>query len=68
MPAAALVLTRVYIIVPDMVAMSANDWDDYHESIVTPNEDPDRDFGAYAIAARRRRHGVCPFGKTMATS
>lgn len=55
-------------IVPDMVAMSDNDWDDYRDSIVTPCENPDRDFGAYAVAARRRRRqGVCPINKATAT-
>ncbi|MGD0106123.1 MAG: DUF6065 family protein [Rhodopila sp.] len=49
-------------IVPNMGAMSIDDWSAYQDTIVTPNEDPDRPFGAYAAAARKRRRGACPFG------
>jgi hypothetical protein len=49
-------------IVPDMIAMSADDWTAYHDTIVQPSDDPDRPFGAYAVAARKRRQRrVCPF-------
>jgi hypothetical protein len=48
-------------IVPDMVGMTPDDWNAYRATIVTPGDDPDRPFGAYAVAARRRRQGVCPF-------
>jgi hypothetical protein len=48
-------------IVPDMASMSDADWNAYQTTIVTPNEDPDRAFGAYAVAARKRRQGACPF-------
>ena len=41
-------------LVDGMAAMSAADWADYETTIVTPNRDPDRRFGAYAVAARRR--------------
>ena len=34
-------------------------WDAYHASIVEPNSRPDRAFGAYAVAARKKRH-QCP--------
>jgi len=47
-------------IVPNMAAMSDDDWGAYYKTIVTPNDDQNRPFGAYAIAARRRRHGTCP--------
>jgi hypothetical protein len=42
--------------------MSANDWEDYRATIVTPNSDPDRPFGRYAVAARRAARGgtKCP--------
>ncbi len=48
--------------VPGMDGMTADDWRDYHDTIVVPNEDPDRPFGAYAKQARRRRKsaGRCP--------
>ena len=39
-------------------AMAASDWQDYHRSIVAPHEQPDRPFGAYATASRKRRR--CP--------
>ena len=41
--------------------MEADDWADYVETIVRPNDDPGRAPGAYAIAARRRRRSECPF-------
>lgn len=49
-------------IVPDMIDMTDDDWNAYRATIVTPNDDPDRPFGSYAVAARKRRQGVCPFG------
>ena len=44
-------------LVPGMDGMAEADWHGYHETIVIPNEDPDRPFGAYAKQARRRRKG-----------
>jgi hypothetical protein len=35
-------------------------WDAYRATIVEPNSRPDRPFGAYAVAARKKRHGRCP--------
>lgn len=32
------------------------DWEAYHASIAEPNSRPDRPFGAYATAVRKRRH------------
>ena len=50
--------------VPRMDDMSDADWGGYHRTIVIPNEDPDRPFGAYAKQARRRRKALvgeaCP--------
>jgi hypothetical protein len=37
------------------------DWDEYKRTIVEPNSDPDRPYGAYAVAARRRRKTMCPW-------
>jgi len=52
-------------IVPDMSGMSDEDWSEYQATIVTPTENPDRPFGAYAVAARKRRQSECPFsGRT----
>jgi hypothetical protein len=48
-------------IVPDMLSMKDDDWDAYHSTIAGPSEDPDRPFGAYSVAARKRRQGICPF-------
>jgi hypothetical protein len=42
-------------LVPGMDGMAEADWRGYHETIVIPNENPDRPFGAYAKQARRRR-------------
>jgi hypothetical protein len=44
----------------DMDGLAAQDWADYHKSIVVPNADPDRPFGGYAVASRKRGKGVCP--------
>jgi hypothetical protein len=53
-------------VVPSMAAMSAEDWDAYQKTIVIPGEDRNRPFGAYAIAARRRRHAACPHAAAQA--
>lgn len=55
-------------IMPDMVGMSNDDWSAYHDTIVKPNQNPDRPFGAYAVAARKRRQGTCPFVGIKAAS
>jgi hypothetical protein len=47
-------------LVSDMRELHADDWADYRSTIVVPNEDPDRPFGAYAVAARTRKRGMCP--------
>jgi hypothetical protein len=51
-------------LVPAMNGMDEEDWRDYYRTIVIPNEDPNRPFGAYAAKARRRRKsdldGRCP--------
>lgn len=39
--------------------MTEADWQDYHDTIVEPNSRPERPFGAYAIAARKKRR-ACP--------
>jgi hypothetical protein len=48
--------------VPGMDGMTADDWTDYHDTIVVPNEYPDRSFGACAKQARHRHKsaGRCP--------
>jgi hypothetical protein len=46
--------------VGDMADFKADDWAAYHQTIVVPNEDPDRPFGAYAVASRKRGKGACP--------
>lgn len=47
-------------VVPDLGGLTPTDWDDYTRSVVHPNDDPVRPAGLYAVAARRRRKGVCP--------
>ena len=53
-------------LVPGMDGLSTEDWRAYQETIVIPNEDPDRPFGAYAKKARRRGKTdparLCPMG------
>jgi hypothetical protein len=48
-------------IVGGLEGFAAADWSDYHRTIVRPNEQPGRALGQYAVAARRRRKGACPF-------
>jgi hypothetical protein len=48
-------------IMPDLDSMTEDDWGAYHATIAAPSEDKDRPFGAYAVSARRRRQGTCPF-------
>ena len=45
---------------PDLAGLNAAEWDAYRASIVEPNSRPNRPFGAYATATRKRRHGQCP--------
>lgn len=46
--------------VDELEGLSAEDWEDYCATVVRPNEDPHRQVGRYAIAARRRRRSGCP--------
>jgi hypothetical protein len=48
-------------LVPDLGSLTERDWEAYRTTIVVPNDDPDRPFGAYAIAARKRAKAACPF-------
>jgi hypothetical protein len=55
-------------VVPDMAGMSDEDWQAYHTTIAAPAAHRDRPFGAYAVAARKRRQSECPFsGRTAGT-
>jgi hypothetical protein len=36
------------------------DWEDYTETVIRPNNDPNRRPGLYAVAARKRRRLGCP--------
>jgi hypothetical protein len=40
--------------VTDLTKLKPSDWSDYLATIATPNESPDRNFGAYATAVRKR--------------
>lgn len=39
-----------------MNAFRAEDWDAYRQTVVVPNENPNRPLGGYAVAERKRRH------------
>jgi hypothetical protein len=43
-----------------MASMGQREWRAYEETIAIPCENPDRPFGAYAVAVRKRRQGGCP--------
>jgi hypothetical protein len=44
-----------YEIVPELTQLTAEDWDDYHDTVVRPNSQLIRPRGQYAAAARKRR-------------
>jgi hypothetical protein len=52
------------LLVPSILAFEANgqlgpnEWEAYRETIVKPNSNPHRSFGAYAIERRRNRRGT----------
>lgn len=46
--------------------LTPEQWEAYRRTIVEPNTRPDRSFGAYAVAARKKRHGSCPHGRKAA--
>ena len=48
-------------IVPNMQSMQPEDWQAYNRAVALPTLDPDRPFGSYAVAVRKRRQGGCPF-------
>lgn len=52
-------------LVPGLADFGAADWADYQNSIAGPSADQDRPFGAYSVAARKRRKGGCPFKAGM---
>ena len=47
---------------------SEEDWQAYREHVFQPSQDPGRAHGAYAIKARKRRAGECPFSAKRKTS
>jgi hypothetical protein len=53
-------------VVPDMTAMTDESWAAYERTIVLPGQDPDKAFGAYAVAVRKRRHAGCPMARANA--
>lgn len=53
-------------IVGDLVSFAEADWCDYHRTVVAPSLEPDRALGQYAVAARRRRKGDCPYKASAA--
>jgi hypothetical protein len=44
-----------YELVPELTQLSADDWDDYHYTVVRPNSQEHRQRGQYASASRKRR-------------
>ena len=45
---------------PNLSAFTQTEWAAYRASIVEPNSRPNRPFGAYATATRKRGSGRCP--------
>jgi hypothetical protein len=54
--------------VEDLEGLENQDWSDYRDTIVVPNENPDRSFGSYAVKARRRAKTACPGAEAQAAS
>jgi hypothetical protein len=55
-------------VLPDLESFSADDWEDYRQTIVVPNADPDRPFGKYAVESRKRRKAGCPYAEQHAAA
>jgi hypothetical protein len=49
--------------IPDMTGFAASDWHDYQTTIASPNDNPKRAYGAYAVSARKRAKASCPFAE-----
>ena len=54
------------VMVDDLADLNERDWNDFHATVVAPHEDPNARMGSYAVAARRRRKGNCPFSAAPA--
>jgi len=52
-------------LVADMAGLSSADWASYQSTIVEPNANPNRRFGAYAGAARKREANGCSIVATI---
>jgi hypothetical protein len=57
-------------IVDGLGSLGRSDWDDYHATIVEPNQRPDRPHGGYAVGTRKRRQAAeaaarCPFSRPV---
>lgn len=48
--------------VPSANEFTDEDWENFRDTVVRPSQDEQRGPGQYAVAARRRRKGACPFG------
>ncbi|MBV8069426.1 MAG: hypothetical protein JO270_05940 [Acidobacteriaceae bacterium] len=55
-------------VVSSLRDFSEEDWQAYRESVIKPSRDPGRPHGAYAVKARKRRAGECPFAAKRETS
>ena len=53
-------------VIPELAKMQHQDWQDYQNNIVAGKQDPDRAFGSYAVAVRKRRKSQCPYAKAAA--
>jgi Family of unknown function (DUF6065) len=50
-------------IVPLLEEWTSQDWEDYRDSIIRPNDEPARKPGRYAVAAPKRRKSGCPYAQ-----
>jgi hypothetical protein len=54
--------------IDDITALDERDWNDFHATVVASHEGPNARIGSYAVAARRRRKGGCPFSSASANT
>jgi hypothetical protein len=46
--------------VKDIQDLSASDWEAFQQTVVTPNTDPDRRHGHYAVSVRKGTRAGAP--------
>ena len=53
-------LLNAYTVESGPEALTEQDWDAFHRTIVVPNSEPDRRLGHYAVSVSRAEQAGCP--------